>query len=856
MFTRRASRAREPSVILKFFFIKEMKKYPFFFLLLFFTLFLGTMGLVGISIVTNQVQSKLTNNARELLTSDIAVSARRGLFPQESEALDKVFESIPHREYRIIDIYSMITHLREKATRLVEVRSIENGFPFYGKITLKSGTFSNDGLYISKDLADLWSVKADDDLQIGDVVMKVAGIVQDDSSMGLRGFSLAPRIYLPLSKLEVSGLLKPGATGSFSRHFKLAQFSQDKIEEIKKAIYASIKDPAVKITLPEDSSEQTGRVINMITNFMALSALIGLILSLVGVFYLYQSHLLARLKDFCLLNLHGLPKLKIILGILGQFSFVFFVVTTVEMLLIIPLYKTLAPVLSDNLGMDLSPNVNMLSALTEVPYLFGLSLLILVPLLFGLMRTEMGLQLKASKLSMGRFRFWDFIPFVAALWLFSCYLSHSFRIGNLFFFSLMVVFLASTIVVKCGQWIIKKIIGNKGLLLPSIENGIALRALTRSGHKLTLSFLSLAMGATLISLILQLDKMILKEFIDDAKKPSLFVFDIQEDQMDPLAELAKQNGTPLAFITPMIRSRLEKVNDKKFVREKKSYDFRSREEDEDARFRNNSLNLTYRPYMTDAEKIVEGEPFPPGGAPDSRLPYVSIEKRWSERMNVKLGDKLTFDIQGVEFEGTVWNIKEVKWTSFYPNFFVTVEPSDIDAAPKTFLAILPAGPKDSKLTLQRKAVEQFPNISFIDVGELVRKLSVLFEKSRQAIEVISWLSLTVGLVILYGLSHDQVYRRYYDLALMKSLGLSEKQLRLNLLYEFGTLFLSAMGLGLFLGWLIAQVIGREVFKLSPSVDWYRLLYPALLLTILCLATILISSWRAVRAKPRELLSDS
>jgi ABC-type antimicrobial peptide transport system permease subunit len=65
-----------------------------------------------------------------------------------------------------------------------------------------------------------------------------------------------------------------------------------------------------------------------------------------------------------------------------------------------------------------------------------------------------------------------------------------------------------------------------------------------------------------------------------------------------------------------------------------------------------------------------------------------------------------------------------------------------------------------------------------------------------------------------------------------------------------------MSLGLFLGWLIAQLIGKEVFKLSPSVDWQRILFPALFLTILCLLTILVSSWRAVRAKPRELLSDA
>ncbi len=841
---------------IKFFFIREMRKYPIFFMLLFVTLFLGTMGLVGISVVSNEVQEKLQQNANQLLTSDIAISARRDLFPQEQEALRKIFKAHPHRFYKIIDIYSMVTHVREKASRLVEIRSIEDGFPFYGKIAVRDQEFDASKLFISKDLADLWQVSTLDELLIGNISMQVSGIVENDSSMGMRGFSLAPRIYLPLNKLLETGLLKPGATGSFAYHFKLNDFSPEKIEMIKKEIYAVIKDSAVKISLPQDSSEQTGRVINTITNFMALSALIGLILSLVGVFYLYQSHLLSRLRDLCLLNLYGLPKSMIAFGIIAQFSFVFVLAMGIEIVFIVPLYKILAPLLSENLGFELSGQVHIATAISQIPLLYGLALFILVPLLLGLMRTPMGVQLKASKLSMGRFRIWDFSPFIIGFWLFSCYLAHSFKTGNLFFASLLLVFLVSTLVVKFGQWCIRKLIANRGLLLPSIENGIALRALTRSGHKLTLSFLSLAIGTTLISLILQLDRMILKEFLLDDKKPSLFIFDIQEEQMEPLVELAEKQGSPLAFVTPMIRARLEKVNDKKFIRAKKSFDFRSEEEDEDARFRNNGLNLTYRDYLTEAERIVEGEPFPKGGAPDSRLPYISIEKRWSQRMNISIGDKLTFDVQGVEFEGTVWNIREVKWTSFYPNFFVTIEPSLIESAPKTFLAILPSGTKEKKMALQRSAVETFPNISFIDVGELVNKLAGLFEKSRQAIEVISYLSLAVGLVILYGLSHDQVYRRYYDLALMKSLGFTPGRLRLNLIYEFGALFISSMSLGLFLGWLMAQLIGKEVFKLSPSVDWERIFYPAVCLIVLCLVTVLLSSWRAVRAKPRELLSDS
>ena len=55
---------------------------------------------------------------------------------------------------------------------------------------------------------------------------------------------------------------------------------------------------------------------------------------------------------------------------------------------------------------------------------------------------------------------------------------------------------------------------------------------------------------------------------------------------------------------------------------------------------------------------------------------------------------------------------------------------------------------------------------------------------------------------------------------------------------------------------MAVIIGREVFKMGWSINWDMIFYPGLFLSILCLITILISSWKAVKARPRELLSDS
>src|SRR6478735_1264373 len=94
-----SSGAREPSVIGKLFLLKEIKKFPLFFLLLLFTLLLGTLGLTGISVVSEQVKGKLEANARELLTSDIVVSARRDLLDDEKVALNKIMDPIPHESY-------------------------------------------------------------------------------------------------------------------------------------------------------------------------------------------------------------------------------------------------------------------------------------------------------------------------------------------------------------------------------------------------------------------------------------------------------------------------------------------------------------------------------------------------------------------------------------------------------------------------------------------------------------------------------------------------------------------------------------------------------------------------------------
>jgi putative ABC transport system permease protein len=810
------------------------------------------MGLIGINLISQQVQNQLRNNAKDLLTSDLSVSARRPISPGELVHINKIMQENFENKYELIDVYSMIRHEKTGMSRLVEIRSVENGFPFYGKFKLKSGEFQSRGLFISKDLASLWSVLEEDFLKVGTNTYKVLGIIQDDSSQGLRGFALAPRVYLPLAELRQSGLLLHGATGSFSIHYKLKPgLDSQQIKNLKNELIKGLTDRAVKVLLPEDISEQTGRALNYLTDFMSLTALIGLTLSLIGIFYLYQSHLIERLRDIGLIHLMGLSKFKIVVGLLVQFTLIFVLVLIAESFAVVSIYNKISPYITANLGISLSEDPDFLSVLRFLPSLYLLVLSILVPLLFSLLRTGLISQLKSHRAVFGKFYFRDFIPFIFMLWFFAVRLSHSYKTGSLFFGGLVLVLIISSASVYLLQFFLLKLLKNS-LLSPVIESGIAFRNIVRSGSKLTLSFLSLTMGATLISLILQLDSLIQKEFVLDNRKPSLFVFDIQEDQIEDLKKFTQSVGTTLDGITPMIRARLEKINNLPVERVEESGE-QTRDAELESRFRNRGINLTYRDHLGSAEKIVSGEPFPLNKEINSEG-FVSLEKRFASRMKIKLGDSLTFDVQGIEVRGIVRNFREVRWTSFYPNFFVNFQSGYIDEAPKTYLAVINQGV--NKFEYQRAVMDKFPNISFIDVEELIEKLSTIFEKSRQAIEFVSWLSLFVGMVILYGLSHDQVYRRFYDMALLKTLGLNSFQIRTQLLIEFGTIFLLAILSGFLAGAGMAILIGIEVFKISPMIDFMLFVKPFIGLSVMCLLTIILASSKAIQVSPRELLSDN
>jgi len=85
-----------------------------------------------------------------------------------------------------------------------------------------------------------------------------------------------------------------------------------------------------------------------------------------------------------------------------------------------------------------------------------------------------------------------------------------------------------------------------------------------------------------------------------------------------------------------------------------------------------------------------------------------------------------------------------------PNFFVVFPEGVLEGAPKTYVAaMLAASPADSA-RVQRAVVDQFPNVTAIDLALVVETLDGIFTKVAFAVQFMALFTVATGLVVLAG----------------------------------------------------------------------------------------------------------
>lgn len=802
--------------------------------------------------------------SKTVLGADLSISARRPLAPDE-EAVAR--EQLPSgaQMTAVIELYSMV-RTQDEAARLVKIKAVGPGYPFYG-----GAKFSPDS-ELSRDFAPLenapiifaynelmaqMNLSVGDVLEIGATQFTVDRPIFEDSTAGM-GASFAPTIYISIQQLLKTQLITEGSIAWHSRLFQIPEIQEAELKEVKSKIFETMPKPDIRVETHLEASEQMARLLQRLNDYLGLTAVVALFLAGVGAGFLFRSYFQKKLREVAILSTLGLSKsqgalyylLQVL--ILGMFSAWMAIGLSFA---VAPVVKHLtASLLPFSFDYSLTASTVVVSLVVAT---MG-SVSVCLPFLSQIRHLSPSALLsdfQSQSLRVDRVLGFTLIPgLLLFVWL-SIWQANSWKTGLVFVAAFI---LAGALLAGLGYallWALEK----WPLPVRSLLLKWAVRDLARDKVTSISCFLALGLGASLLNLIPQVRATLKHELMspETSLLPSLFMFDVQEDQLDDVKTVFASQGKQAMQISPMIRARLQTLNGRPFDKGEGEVQGMSREEQEEMRFRNRGFNLSYRETLSEAERIVAGEPIVGSYVEgQSDVPLVSVEERFAERLNLKIGDLLEFEIEGVPVKGRIANLRSVKWTSFQPNFFVQFQPGALELAPKTFIITVGPMTDAEKIELQKKMVEKVPNISIIDVSQLVAKISELISQMSLALQAMAILCLLAGFVVIFSIVSHQMEKRRWQTGLYKVLGAPFSLIRSQIHIQYLVLTLTSAMIGIGVSILFSYLLSSLLFKNVWVFDWLSPAISSIVIIMTTIGVVSLASTRYLNQKPKSLLGSS
>jgi putative ABC transport system permease protein len=373
--------------------------------------------------------------------------------------------------------------------------------------------------------------------------------------------------------------------------------------------------------------------------------------------------------------------------------------------------------------------------------------------------------------------------------------------------------------------------------------------LFRPHNQTVILIVCIGLGTALISTLMLVQDMLIDKVTTSSGegKPNMVLFDIQSSQREAIAELTKVHGLPVMQQVPIVTMRIEEIRGVTASKAKKDTTLNV-----PVKAFNSEIRSTFRDSLTSTEKIVDGEWVGEVAAGDNKV-YVSLEKRYAERLRVSIGDEMTFNVQGALLPVVVGSFREVDWNNIQTNFRVVFPSGVLESAPQFHVLLTRIDSPRRAAKFQQAVVRNFPNVSIIDLNLVLAVLDDLMGKLGFVIRFMAGFSIATGVIVLISSVLISKYQRMRENVLLRTLGASTRQVLTITALEYFFLGALAGVTGILLSLIAGWALARYNFKMSFSPD---LLPPLVLLLGVCMITVLIgllNSKSSLNAPPLEIL---
>lgn len=813
--------------------------------LLLVCLFLGVGAIAAIGTLTGSIERELSTRGRAILGGDIEAQVwQRPLTPQETAAfaaLGKVSGGIR--------LQAMASSGANSAP--VELKAVDTNWPLVGRLLLKDGRQVGapppGTVWLAEGATERLDAKPGSRVTIGNQPLTVGGIIADEPDRLGEGFSLGAVAIVAADVPARAGLTAPGAMYRTKLRVALPASAdpQATVERLEKRF----PDAGFSFRTRDKAAPGAERFVSRMGEFLVLVGLAALVIAGIGIGGGVSSYLEARRASIATLKVLGAASgdiARIYLLQIAAAALAGSVAGLVAGVLVTPLLASalgaLLPVTAgfvfDGGALARASAYGLLVALVfAAPPLIRARAFPAMALMRARV-TPLPSQWRALLVPVGLG-----LAAIVALALAS---AAQIRVTALFLAGA-----AALLAVLGGLgWAIRRIAARLPRpAQPLLRAGLA--NLHRPGAQTGALVTALGFGLSTFVLLAAVQTSLEANIMARVpqRAPDYFVLDVPRDRADEFRAAVKATVPGATVRTvPALRgailaygpeARMTRVADLKDI-------------PEDAWALRGERGLTYSETVPEGNTVTAGRWWPRDYAGP---PLVSVEDKLADALGLKLGDRITIGLLGVERTATIASFRRIDWDSLGFNYVLVFSPNAIADAPHNLAATIDVPKGQNSGGLLRRLVRAFPSSSVIETGGLLREARGLLSQMSTAILAAASVAVLAGLAVLIGAIAAARASRTYDNVILRVLGASRRQLLLLQLAEYGALCavlaLVALGLGSAIGWAIIT----QLFDFDWLPDWPRVAMVLGAGVVLVIAVALAGSLPLLRAKPAQALRE-
>ena len=777
----------------------------------------GVAAIIALRSVVQNVRMTLTSEARSLIGADLVLQSTRPMTGDVRQRIDAVLTR--HQAAgttELIETQTMaapVQGMGNGQVKLVELRGVAPAFPYYGVIELEGGAaydhrlVANHGAVVQPELLIALGLAVGDELRLAGQTFTIRGsIVRDRAQRG--GIAFGPRVYIDVEDLQQTSLLGFGSRASYQLLARLPTADPGAATtELRNVLRADV----VSVRSWQTLEDRIGRNLTTAENYLSLVGFVIVVLGGIGVWSVTRVIVQQKIRSVAILKCIGATS--------GQILAVY-----VLQVMVLALGGSLLGLAIAAVALAAVPDslVESLGAarvvVTWSAALQGTAVGLLVSLLFALVplleirAVKPLLLLRADTTNVARRGNWQ-----------------SWTAGTLISAALAAVAMWQADSVKAGLFVSGGLAAATALLYgasillvrltrPLTSSRVfairhAVISLSRPGNQTRVVLMSVGLGCFFVLGVRALQENLLQELSTQVgeNSPDFVLIDIQPDQVDTIRAAVEPHVRRPARITPLMRGRVMAVEGSRVV-------LPDREAIRDrGRGLGREFGLTFRNGLETNERLVDGtfwQDAVRGARLDDRAETeVSIEREMALETGIGLGDRVTFDVAGRPIVARVSSVRSVEWSDSQNGGFVFVlrPGAVVEQAAHNYVGFLQV--KDDPVvrgTLQRDVVASHPNVSVINVRDVIASIRGIVENVTMGVTIVGAVTLLAGVLVLVGAVAMTKFQRLYESAIYRTLGAGTRLVTAMVAVEYGIVGLLAGVLGaigaLALSWLLATYL--------------------------------------------------